>query len=295
MRRTSRSTFAVTLLALAAACSSGASAQSAPRPARVPPGDVPPLAQRYADYAGATFDASAAEVDNPYLPLRPGLRQVLVGSDRHHRSHRIEVVVTDLVQVVDGVPTTVVWERDFDGRALVEAELSYYAQDARGTVWHMGEYAESYDDGELVGGTGWLQGHLDGARAGIIMPADPRPGTPSYSEGYGPPPINWTDRAKVTGRDLSVRVPAGRYHDVVVIDEYSEQERTGFQRKYYAPGVGNVKVGWRGHDEAREVLGLRSSVQLGPVGLERARAAARALEARARMYGSTPASQVRTG
>lgn len=291
MRR--RWAVAVALLALTAACSSGASAESAPRRPRVPPGDVPPLAQRYANYAGATFDASAAEVDNPYLPLRPGLHQVLVGSDRAHRSHRIEVVVTDLVQVVDGVPTTVVWERDFDGRALVEAELSYYAQDTGGTVWHMGEYAESYDDGELVGGTGWLEGHLEGARAGIIMPAVPRPGTPSYSEGYGPPPINWTDRAKVTGDGLTVRVPAGRYQDVVVIDEYSEQERTGFQRKYYAPGVGNVKVGWRGHDEAREVLGLASSEQLDAAGTARARAAAHGLESRARMYGSTPPSQVR--
>lgn len=282
------------LLALAACTNSGSANASTGAHGRIQPGEVPPLARRYEHFDRARFDASSSsEIDNPFLPLRPGLHQVLVGSDRNHRLHRIEVTVTDLVQTIDDVPTTVVWERDFDGRQLVEAELSYYAQDSAGNVWHLGEYAESYDDGELIGGTGWLQGHLQGAKAGIIMPTDPRPGTPSYSEGFGPPPINWTDRAVVVGRDLSIRVPAGRYNGVVLIEEYSEQERTGFQRKYYAPGVGNVKVGWRGHDDAKEVLALTTSEQLGPAGEASAQAAARALEARAKMYGSAPPSKVR--
>lgn len=276
------------------ACSSSGSS-NAEKAHRVEPGDVPPLATRYPPFDPAAFDASSAEVDNPYLPLTPGNHLVYVGSDRRNRSHRIEVLTTDLVQEVDGVRTAVVWERDFNGSTLEEAELSYFAQDVHGTVWHLGEYAETYEDGELAGGTGWLQGHLAGARAGIIMPADPRPGTPSYSEGYGPPPIYWTDRAEVVGRGLTVTVPAGRYHDVVLIEEYSEQERTGFQRKYYAPGVGNVKVGWRGEDEAREVLGLTRVEQLDAAGIAKARDAARELEARAKMYGSTPPSEVRGG
>ena len=283
-------------LLMVVSCGSGATTEASPENGgHTKPGEVPPLARRYEDFDPAMFDASASEVDNPYLPLRPGMHQVLVGSDRLHRAHRIEVTVTDLVQTVDGIPTTVVWERDFDGRTLVEAELSYYAQDKAGTVWHFGEYAEAYEGGELVGGTGWLQGHLAGARAGIIMPADPQPGTPSYSEGYGPPPIYWTDRAQVAHRDLTVRAPTGTYHRVVLIDEYSEQERTGFQRKYFAPGVGNVKVGWRGHDEAQEVLALTTDEQLDAAGIARVRTAARALEARAKMYGSTPPSHIRAG
>ena len=293
MGRSRRAAGALVALLTVAACGSSGSTATAPGRVRTKPGDVPPVAERYAHFDRAMFDAASAEIDNPYLPLRPGTHQILVGSDRHHGAHRIEVVVTDLVQTVDGIPTTVVWERDFDGRQLVEAELSYYAQDSSGTVWHMGEYAESYEDGELAGGTGWLEGHLPGARAGIIMPAHPRPGTPSFSEGYGPPPIYWTDRAKVVGRGLTVRVPAGKYQDVLLIEEYSEQERTGFQRKYYAPGVGNVKVGWRGDDEAQEVLGLTTAEQLDASGIASARTAARALEARAKMYGSTPPSQVR--
>ena len=293
MRRTRRAAGVLAALVAVAACGSGAAKASDPSGTRIKPGEVPPLAQRYEHYDRAKFDAAPTEIDNRYLPLRAGMHQVLVGSDRHHRVHRIEVVVTDLVQMIDGVPTTVVWERDFDGEALVEAELSYYAQDTAGNVWHLGEYAEAYDDAELIGATGWLQGQLAGARAGIIMRADPRPGTASYSEGYGPPPIYWTDRAQIAGRNLTVRVPTGRYHGVVLVEEYSEQERTGFQRKYYAPGVGNVKVGWRGADEAQEVLVLRTDELLDEAGMSSARAAARALEARAKMYGSTPPSEIR--
>ena len=293
MRRARRAVGLLAALVAVAACGSGAAKASGQGGTRVKPGEVPPLAQRYEHFDRAMFDASPADIDNRFLPMRPGMHQVLVGSDRHHRAHRIEVVVTDLVQMVDDVPTTVVWERDFDGESLVEAELSYYAQDTPGNVWHLGEYAEAYDDAELIGATGWLQGQLAGARAGIIMPADPRPGTSSYSEGYGPPPIFWTDRAQVAGRNLTVRVPTGRYHGVVLIDEYSEQERTGFQRKYFAPGVGNVKVGWRGADEAQEVLALKTDEQLDAAGIASARTAARALEARAKMYGSIPPSEVR--
>jgi hypothetical protein len=261
---------------------------------RITPGEVPPLSTRYERFDAAGFDASSIDITNRYFPLTPGVHLVYDGTDGRGRPHRIEVVTTDLTQIVDGVNTTIVWERDFDGTALEEAELTYYAQDKAGTVWHLGEYSETYDDGdELTGATGFLQGQLSGARAGIIMHADSRPGEPSYSEGYGPPPIYWTDRAKVVGSGLTVKVPAGTYHDVLLVEEYSEQERTGFQRKYYAPGVGTIKVGWRGNDESREVLGITKIEQLDAAGLARARSEARELEARAKMYGTTAPSRVR--
>jgi hypothetical protein len=279
-----------------ASCSSDGSKPAGQRttPVSVQPGEVPPLAERYETFDPATFDASSIDVDNQYLPLTPGTRLVYVGTDARGRVHRVDVVTTDLTQVVDGVNCTVVWERDFDGPNLEEAELTYYAQDEAGVVWHLGQYSETYEDGDvLIGASGFLQGQLEGARAGIIMQADPRPGTPSYSEGYGPPPIYWNDRAKVVERGLTVKVPTDTYHDVLLIDEYSEQERTGFQRKYYAPGVGNIKVGWRGNDESQEVLGLTKLEHLDAAGLADARSEARKLEARAKMYGSTAPSVVR--
>ncbi len=290
---------ALPLLALAACGSGDDGSAGATRPgSRTPvePGEVPPLSERYEHFDPTTFDASSTDITNQYFPLTPGTRLVYDGTDGRGRPHRIDVVTTDLTQVIDGVNATVVWERDFDGTRLEEAELSYYAQDEAGVVWHLGEYSETYEGGDtLIGSTGFLQGHLEAARAGIMMQADPRPGTPSYSEGYGPPPIWWNDRAKVVDRGLTVKVPAGTYHDVLLIEEYSELERTGFQRKYYAPGVGNIKVGWRGDDDSQEVLGLTRIERLDAAGLAAARTEARELEARAKMYGSTPPSEVRAG
>lgn len=259
-------------------------------------GELPPLAQRYVDFDPAAFDASSADVTNRFFPLKPGTRLSYAGSDRRgsrRTVHRVEIIVTDLVREIDGVMTTVVWERDFVRDALEEAELVYFAQDTAGNVWHLGQYSEVYEDDELLGSTGFLQGHLTGARAGIIMQADPRPGTPSYSQGLGPPPINWTDRGRVVATGRTTTVPAGTYDDVLVIEEYSEAELTAFQLKYYAPDVGNVRVGWRGDDPSQETLVLRRVETLDAAAMDRVRADAGELEERARMYGTAPAATVR--
>ena len=50
----------------------------------------------------------------------------------------------------------------------------YQGQD--GTVWYFGEIARNYEEGELVDIEGsWVAG-VDGAKAGILMPASPSPG-----------------------------------------------------------------------------------------------------------------------
>src|SRR5215208_7515564 len=56
-----------------------------------------------------------------------------------------------------------------------------------GNVWHMGEYPEEYENGEFEKAPGWLAG-FKGAKAGIAMRAQPRLKTPSYAQGYAPPP-----------------------------------------------------------------------------------------------------------
>ena len=69
--------------------------------------------------------------------------------------------------------------------------------------------------------------------------------------------------------------------------------RGAFQLKFYAPGVGNVRVGWRGAKETeREVLELVDLVHLSPKALAEARADALELERRAYvirkdLYGQT--------
>ena len=118
--------------------------------------------------------------------------------------------VTDLTKEVAGVTTVVCWDRDyvadvgepFEKAELVEAEVVFFAQADDGTVWHLGQYPEEYEDGKLTESPGWLQGIKDG-KAGIYMPGKPKLGDPSFSQGWAPS-VPWTDlRGGVPGGSTS--------------------------------------------------------------------------------------------
>jgi hypothetical protein len=241
----------------------------------------------------------STNVDNKWFPLQPGMRWVYKGftqEDDKRVPRRVVQTVTDLTKIINGVRTIVVWDVDYKGGELKESEIIFFAQDRDGNVWQLGELVETYEDADFVGGHTWIAG-LDGARAGLMMKADPRPGTPSYSQGYAPPPINWTDRAKVEQAGQKTCVPTGCYNDVLVIAESSKKEGPDAQQiKYYAPGVGYVRVGWSGKGEKlKETLELTEVVKLTPEALAKARAEALEIEKRAYRYGRTPPAEVMQG
>lgn len=240
----------------------------------------------FAEFDPGNFDRSTV-VDNEWLPLPPGRQLVLDGAtteDGERIPRRIEFTVTDLTKVIEGVNTVVVWILDFSDDELVEAELAFYAQDNDGNVWFLGEYPEEYEDGEFVDAPTWISG-LEGARAGIKMWSSPQEGTPSYPQGWGPA-VDWNDRGQVNQVGQETCVSVDCYQGVLVIDEFNEDEPGAFQLKYYAAGVGNVRVGWRGEDAEQEELELVDLVQLDADALAEVRAEALALEARA--YENSP-------
>ncbi|HYY08887.1 MAG TPA: hypothetical protein VFA25_09830 [Actinomycetota bacterium] len=240
----------------------------------------------------ANFDASSTQVDNRFFPLAPGTRFFYrgwtgLGSERE--PHRVVFTVTDLTKNVAGVQTVVGWDRDFGVDGLEENELIFLAQDVDGNVWHLGQYPERYDGEQFDGAAPFLVGYLEGVMAGIVMPADPRPGTPSYSEGYAPPPYYWDDHARVVNRGERTCVPAGCFDHVLEIQEFEPLKPHAWQLKFYAPGVGYVRVGWRGrNDEDHEVLRLVKMVQLNESAMAKARTTALEMEGRASVYGLTP-------
>lgn len=196
-------------------------------------------------------------ITNKWFPLTPGRKQIFDGfTEEGGRKipHRIEYYVTDLTKEVAGLQTVVVYILDYSDGNLVEAEIAFYAQDNDGTVWFMGEYPEVYEDDILVEAPAWIPGYK-GAQAGIVMKASPQLGLPSYAQGWGPA-VNWTDRGRVVSLGQGTCVPVACYEDVLVIEEFSQSEPDAFQVKYYAPDVGNVRVGWRGDDASREELEL---------------------------------------
>jgi hypothetical protein len=236
------------------------------------------------------------QIDNVWLPLKPGTRFVYEGTtiedDGSAVPHRLVINVTDLVKMIGGVASLVSWDLDYSDGELVEAELAFFAQDDAGNVWRMGEYPEEYEDGKFVAAPAWIHG-IEEARAGIEMRAKPQPGTPSYSQGWAPA-VGFTDRGKVDQLGQKAKVPSGSYEDVLVIAEVSGVEKDAQQLKHYARGVGNIRVGWKGAGEkTRETLELVKVEGLSPEALAEVRAKALLLEKSAykiskSVYAHTP-------
>ena len=249
------------------------------------------------------FDADnfpgAPKVDNRWYPLTPGTQYIFQGEanrGKGTRPHQVVFTVTDLVKMINGVSTVVLWDRDINEGELEEAELAFQSQDNDGNVWLLGEYPEEYEDGKFKGAEDtWISG-LEGAKPGVLMRANPRPGTSSYLQGLAPD-IEFQDRAKVSKTGLRTCVPVQCYDDVLLIDEWNPLEpEDGHQLKYFASGVGNVRVGAVDDPEAEKLV-LTKVVQLDETQLAKARSEAlklerHAYEVSAKLYGrTTPATQ----
>jgi hypothetical protein len=246
-------------------------------------GETSPETITARDFDPANF-GDPTTVDNTYFPLTPGTRfvyegQALDGKDTVER--RVEMIVSDLTKEIAGVQTVVIWERDHTDGELEESEIAFFAQDDGGNVWLFGEYPEEYDGEEIVKTPAWIAG-IGGARTGITIMGHPELGTPSYAQGFAPPPVNWNDRARVYQVGEQTCVPEACYQDVLVTEEFERTKPGAFQLKFYAPGVGTVRVGWRGKNEKeREELELVELTSLGAAELADVRDEVLAIEARA--------------
>jgi hypothetical protein len=270
----------LSVLAAAAAQAQGGGGSSPPCP-------------RLVDYDPTQFTQSTT-IDNRFLPLVPGTQMVLEG--RASRTgeplpHRVTFTATNLVKVIDGVRTLVMWDVDEQDGELAEAELAFFAQDDDGNVWNLGEYPEEYEDGFFLGAPStWIAGVGD-AEGGVHMLDFPWFGA-SYLQG-SVPSIQFLDCAEVAAKHQQVCVPAGCYENVLVTHERSPLDpEGGIQTKAHAPGVGIVEVGAIDDPEG-ETLVLTAINQLDEAGLDAAREAALTLDVRAyrtasAVYGGTP-------
>jgi hypothetical protein len=192
---------------------------------------------------------------NKWFPLTPGYQSVRLGKvNRGHRrlEHRRVYTVTDVYKTIDGVRTVAVLDQDFDGGQVGEQALDFLAVDKRGIVWYLGSYTEAYEGGRFVNANdGWLAG-VKGAKPGIYMPANPKPGAAAYIQEDQPgsdPTI-----AKVVKAGQRTCVPYRCFNNTLVIEE------DGSENKYFAPGVGGIKTEPKGggEEETEELINVRS-------------------------------------
>jgi hypothetical protein len=216
-------------LALAAATAGGISAVSASAPGPVPTAKA------------VTVDPGqfSSPQQNPYFPLEPGTVTRYRGTEDGER-FRERVVVTHRTRSIQGVVTTVVSDilRRADG-SLAEKTRDWYAPDNDGNVWYFGEATATYDrHGHLESREGSWQAGVDGAVAGTIMPADPRP-TDAYRQEFYPGHAE--DQAWIVQRNASTSVPYGTLHHLVRSYEWTRLEKGVLSVKHYARGLGIVR------------------------------------------------------
>jgi hypothetical protein len=201
------------------------------------------------------FDPADFEDDftglNPYFPLAVGNQWTYEGGDE-----TTVVEVQDATKLIEGVTCIVVRDVVSEDGVPLEDTDDWYAQASNGDVWYTGEISQSFElfDGddpevpELVELEGSWKTGRDGAKPGIVMFANPLPGTVyrqeiSLGDAEDAAEVLVDDYDYGDDAELDLYVPAALATllcdgDCVVTREFTPLEPDVEERKYYAPGVG---------------------------------------------------------
>jgi hypothetical protein len=179
-----------------------------------------------------------ARIDNPWFPLEPGTTFVYRGMKDGEPSRQV-LRVTDRTKLIQGVRCTVLHDRLYLSGRLEERTTDWYAQDARGNVWYFGEETAELDRrGRVTSREGSWQAGVDGARAGVYMPAQPRIGQSFRQEFYAG---HAEDHFRVVSLAASVSVPYTTSKEALLTKEWTPLEPGVIDHKLYVRGIGTVK------------------------------------------------------
>jgi hypothetical protein len=193
------------------------------------------------------------QIDNPYWPMRPGTRWVYREVHPGEATERVVVTVTDQTRMIaNGVEARVVRDIVSEDGVPTEVTDDWYAQDADGNIWYMGEATTEYVDGRPKTTAGSFEAGVDGAQAGIVMPAEPKPGL-SYRQEYYSGEAE--DSAVVISTDEQAEPPFGHFRNVLMTKDINPLEPKVLEFKFYARGVGPVStVGVSGGSKIEELV-----------------------------------------
>jgi len=208
------------------------------------------------------------EIDNPYWPMAPGTRWTFREIDAEGQvTEIIMVVTTETKEIANGVVARVVRDTVTKDGEIIEDTFDWYAQDSEGNIWYLGEDTAEFENGEITSRGGSFEAGVDGALAGIVVPANPEPGM-KYRQEY------YKGEAEDNGEVLSIQemaeVPYGLFHDVLLTKDTITIEPDILEYKLYAPGVGPVLIldvsGSAGREELIEVDQAPETAGTGPLG-----------------------------
>jgi hypothetical protein len=179
-------------------------------------------------------------IDNPWWPMRPGSRWVYRETDPAGATQRIVVtVLAETKRIANGVTARVVRDVATEDGVPVEKTDDWYAQDRCGNVWYLGEATTEYENGKPVSTEGSFEAGVDGAEAGVIVPAKPRPGLRYRQEHYAG---HAEDRGEVLSLHEQAETPYGYFRPgrVLLTRDLNPLRPKALEYKLYARGVGPV-------------------------------------------------------
>ena len=196
------------------------------------------------------------KIDNPYWPMKPGTRWVYREADSEGARQRVVVTVTERTKrIANGIAARVVRDVVTERGRFVEVTEDWYAQDRRGNVWYLGEDTTEYVNGRPVSKAGSFEAGVNGAQAGVIMPAHPRPGL-AYRQEYLKGEAE--DRARIVSLREQAEAPAGHYRRVLMTRDWNPLDRKVLEFKFYARGIGPVlAVSVSGGSDREELVRLK--------------------------------------
>ncbi len=194
------------------------------------------------------------KIDNPYMPLKVGSRWVYRETDTTGTKEKVVVTVTNQTKrIANGVTARVVRDTVTERGKPVEITDDWFAQDSKGNVWYLGEAVRNFEDGKLVDRAGSFEAGVDGAQAGIAMPAKPKPGL-SYRQEYYKGEAEDKGAVITVGKE-QVQVPFGFFdREVLMTRDLVPTEPKVQELKFYAPGIGNLLSVHTDGDGGRAVL-----------------------------------------
>ena len=186
--------------------------------------------------------------DNVYLPMAIG-KTYVYEADKEDGLVVNEITHTAKTKKILGVRTTVVHDVEWlivEGVGLVKTEetTDWIAWDKFGNVWYFGEDTTEflYDENWNQIGTskaGSWQAGVDGARPGILMLANPKPGV-SYRQEFAAGVAE--DMAQVLRVDATVSIELSDFANCVETKEWTPLDPGTVEHKFYAPRVGLVYI-----------------------------------------------------
>jgi hypothetical protein len=197
-------------------------------------------------------------IDNEFWPMEPGTKWVSRELDTDGNAQKVVVKVKVRTKDIQGITATVVHDVVSDHGELVENTFDWYAQDVCGNVWYLGENTKEYENGEVVTTAGSWEHGVDGAMAGVIVPADPQVGL-SYRQEYSAGEAE--DAAEILSLSEQAEVPFGHFTQVLLTKDFTPLHPRVLEFKLYARGIGPVLVlGVSGGSDREELLSFEPPV-----------------------------------